>query len=63
MAGKEELHVAVPSISHGIIKPVSRTNQGNGKALPALLRNLCASQGGRAVVANSIHKEFEHDRG
>jgi hypothetical protein len=46
IARKEESHVAAPSISHGIIKPVSRTNQGKGKALPALPRNIRASKGG-----------------
>jgi hypothetical protein len=57
MAGKEELHVATPSVSHGIIKPVSRTNQGKGKALAALPRNVRASKGERAVVANLINKD------
>jgi hypothetical protein len=58
MAGKEELHVATPPVSHGIIKPVSRTNQGKGKALAALPRNVRASKGERAVVANLINKEL-----
>ena len=61
MIGKEKLHV-VPQPdrerSQGIIKPVSRTNQGKGKALAALPRNVRASKGERAVVANLINKDF-----
>jgi len=39
VAGKNELHVAASSSRHGIIKPVSWTNQGNRKASPMLASN------------------------
>jgi len=42
--------------SHGIIKPVSRTNQDKGKALPAGSRNLRRRKGERAVVAHLNNK-------
>jgi pimeloyl-ACP methyl ester carboxylesterase len=53
MSGKKELHGAAPSISHGIIKPVSRTNQGKGKAFRAPARHLVHQQRG-AVLASLI---------